>query len=114
MDPGVYSGLRQCKGYCTEVWGREASRKWEEASVMLGEGWRRGRMLIKIINRGRGESQLPIARVLSDQVWESLELLQAPSGHCTPCPEEGILGFVARFFLGTRSKTTFKSLTPWH
>lgn len=29
MDPGVYSELGQCKGYCTKVWGREASRKWE-------------------------------------------------------------------------------------
>lgn len=97
-------GPRQSERHHTAVWGREASRKWEWASLQTV--WRvvEGRMLIKIINNCWKEKW--ITTPLSDQWGErrSRGTLPSPAANAA----EGAGRSAAGTFLRT-DRTTFQT-----
>lgn len=104
MDTTIYSGRRQLERYRTAVWGREASRKWEWASLQTVWGVVEGRMLIKIINNCWKEKW--ITTLLSERWGEPGSPLALPA----PAAEsaEGAFRSAAGTFLRT-DRTTFQT-----
>lgn len=106
--PWSVRGPRQLERYHTAVWGREASRKWEWASLQTV--WRvvEGRMLIKIINNRWKEKW--ITTLLSDQ-WGERRSRPPPS--CPPLPhtpQRGPVDLLRELFSG-QIEQLFKQLS---